>query len=183
MHTNRRKLFFGLALSPSLRKELARLIAAWPAEALILTREENFHVTLYFLGDVAENEIAGIGEKIREVVKHQKSFEITFQAITLVPDAHNPKMIYLAGAPSAELLGLQESVEKVFSPYLAAKKSYRPHATLARVRRSWWAKLEPKPVLPEKVRYTEAVDTLTLFESVTIDGKRRYIAIDTYPLQ
>lgn len=183
MDTNRRKLFFGLALSPALRRELSRLVQAWPEEALILTREENFHVTLYFLGFVAEAEIPGISEKIREIMKNQESFEITFKEITLIPDGHNPKMIYLSGEPSAELLSLQESVEKVFSPYLTAKKSYRPHATLARVRRAQWAKLPAKPALPAKVHYTEPVDSLTLFESVVIEGKRSYVAIDTYPLK
>ncbi|TXI33769.1 MAG: RNA 2',3'-cyclic phosphodiesterase, partial [Candidatus Moraniibacteriota bacterium] len=52
-----RRLFVGLPLSRELKKRLVREMDAFPKEASLLTREENLHVTVFFLGFVHEGEV------------------------------------------------------------------------------------------------------------------------------
>jgi len=59
---------------------------------------------------------------------------------------------------------------------------YRPHITLAKIKKSKWLKLETKPVLKDKLSLMETVENIAVFESLSLDGKRRYEAIDTFPL-
>jgi 2'-5' RNA ligase len=92
-------------------------------------------------------------------------------------------MIYLAGDPSGELLDVQKTIEKLLSPYLAAKRSYRPHATLARVRKSRWQRLPRKPDLEKKLTLVEPVDRVALLESLVLDGRRRYEVLDSFALK
>ncbi len=184
MDTERRRLFLGLPLSPELRKRLSRITAAWAAEALIVTREENLHVSLYYLGFVAEDEISGISTQVRAALADTQGFEIRFTTLETSPSPESPKMISLSGPPSPELLNLQNTLELTFSPYTKEKKSFRPHVTLAQIRKFFWQNLsdDKKPNLSDPVNFMEPVDTVALFESVTIDGIRRYVEIDTFHL-
>ena len=47
-----RRLFVGIPLSPQLKKRLVRESERFPKEAVLLTRPENLHVTVFFLGFV-----------------------------------------------------------------------------------------------------------------------------------
>ena len=91
-------------------------------------------------------------------------------------------MIWLTGKPSEELCLILEKIEKVFSAFVNERKTYRPHVTMAKIKKSKWLKLEQKPVLKETVSLMETVESIAVFESLSIDGKRRYEPIDTFPL-
>ena len=180
MRYPRRKLFIGLPLSSALRKRLSREVGIWPKEAIIPTREENLHITLLFLGYVYEEQIPQVSEKLSLAVDGVEMFELS--KMELMDSAENPKMIWLTGEPSEELRILREQIEKAFSTFVAEKKTYRPHITLAKVKKPKWIALEKKPVLKESLNFIESIDSVVLFESLDIDGKRHYEPIDTFPL-
>lgn len=178
-----RRLFVGIPLSPALRKRLMREMQTWPEEAVLLTAEENLHVTLFFLGFVLDEQIGEVCAKVAEACRDIESFELSFNSMELMDDEEHPKMIWLAGEASDELRKLRESVEKAFSSFVAEKKAYRPHVTLAKIKKPKWLALPEKPKLKEKVLFIEPVDTVCVFESLSLDGKRRYEPIDTFALR
>jgi len=178
-----RRLFVGLPLSPALRKRLKRDMALWPKEAVLQTAEDNLHVTLMFLGFVHEEDVPEMCAKVGKVCEMINAFELSFTGMQLLDSNENPKVIWLHGEPSEELKQLREALEKMFSAFIVEKKSYRPHITLAKIKKSKWAVLPEKPKLKEQLLYIESVDTVAVFESLTIDGKRRYEQIDTFGLQ
>lgn len=177
-----RRLFVGIPLSPQLRKRLMREMQTWPEEAVLLTAEENLHVTLFFLGFVNEEQVPEVCAKVGEACEGMVSFELDFTGMKLLDDDEHPKMIWLTGEASEDLRQLREAMEKVFSSFVAEKKAYRPHVTLAKIKKPKWLKLAQKPKLKEQVSFVEPVDTVCVFESLSINGKRRYEPIDTFPL-
>lgn len=177
-----RRLFVGIPLSTQLRKRLAQEMETFPKEAVLLTREENLHVTVFFLGFVHEEQVAEVCARVGEASAAIESFELEFQGLRLMENAENPKTIWLEGQASEGLKLLREAVEKVFASFVVEKKSYRPHVTLAKIKKQKWLALTPPPVLKDKLHLMESVDTVCVFESLSLDGKRRYEPIDTFPL-
>jgi 2'-5' RNA ligase len=177
-----RRLFVGIPLSAQLRKRLVQEMEGWPKEAVLRTTEENLHVTLFFLGFIQEEEVGEICRRVGEVCREIESFELQFTGIRLMESEEAPKMIWLCGEPSDALREALQKVEQAFSSFVSEKKVYRPHVTLAKIKKSKWLKLETKPVLKETVSLMETVESIAVFESLPIDGKRRYEPIDTFQL-
>ena len=177
-----RRLFVGLPLSKGLRRRLVQEMEAFPKEASLLTREENLHVTVFFLGFVHEEQVADVCARVGEVCADIESFELEFRGITLMESPENPKMIWLTGDASEGLKKLREEIEKEFASFITEKKAYRPHITLAKIKKQKWLKLAEQPVLKEKLHLIESIDCVSVFESLSLDGKRRYEPIDTFPL-
>ena len=177
-----RRLFVGLPLTEALRTRLTREMVLFPKEAVLLTAPENLHVTLFFLGFVHEEDVVEMCTRVGEVCATRSSFELSFTGLTLLESPENPKMIWLAGEGSEALRALREDVEKAFSSFVTEKKVYRPHITLAKIKKQKWLALSEQPVLKEKLHIIEPVDTVAVYESLAIDGKRRYMPIDTFPL-
>lgn len=177
-----RRLFVGIPLSAPLRKRLTQEMENWPKEAVLRTAPDNLHVTLFFLGFVREEDVADVCMKVGEVCADTESFELIFNGMKLMDSDEAPKMIWLAGEPSDALRALREAIEKEFSAFITEKKIYRPHVTLAKIKKSKWLKLAEKPELKEKLSLIEPIDTVAVFESLSLEGKRRYEQIDTFPL-
>lgn len=177
-----RRLFVGIPLSALLRKRLTQEMQGWPKEAVLRTAPDNLHVTLFFLGFVQEEQIPEACAKVGEACRGIGSFELVFDGMRFSDDGEAPKMIWLAGGANDDLRRLLEAIEKEFSSFVAEKKAYRPHVTLAKIKKSRWLKLAEKPKLKESFSVIEPVDTVAVFESLSLDGKRRYEPIDTFPL-
>ena len=177
-----RRLFVGVPLSGALRKRLTREMQLWPSLAMLRSAEENLHVTLLYLGFVNEEQIAEISQKLGEVCAVSHSFDLVFSWIKLKENKELPKMIWLEGEASDDLKYLVENIEKAFAVFISEKKSYRPHVTLGKIRKSVWLKLQDKPQIEKKLRLAESVDAVCLYESLSIHGKRRYEPIDSFPL-
>lgn len=182
MHYQKRRLFIGIPLSAPLRKRLAAVASRFEGEAFLPVRPENYHVTLMFLGFVSEEHIFEITEKIEEAVSGIMPFELRFSGITAVDDPDDPKQFWLTGEPSEELKALRQNIEKAFESFVAEKKAFRPHVTLFKIKRSEWRALEEIPKVEQPLNLVEPVETVALFESAVIDGKRSYEIIDAFPL-
>ena len=180
--TQTRRIFIGLPLAPQMRKRLKQEMASWPKEALLQTAEENLHVTLMFLGFVNEERIPEICRSVEQAVSSHEAFELQFTGMELREDREHPKMVWLSGEPSEELRLLYEDLEKAFSSFVTGKKQFRPHITLAKIKKSRWLKLPSPPEFKTSLSLVEPIDTVAVFESLVIDGKRRYEQIDSFPL-
>lgn len=178
-HTKR--LFIGLPLSNALLRRIRRERKDWENYPLILTCEENLHVTLVFLGFRDEQELPEISQALEETLLDIPAFEMTFQKIDLMPES-NPSMIWLTGNPSVELSKLRHQIEQSLGFQTPPGKSFLPHVTLAQLRKSHWHTLNEKPSFTKKLLLTEPVEEVVLFESVMREGKRVYDRLLSIPL-
>jgi 2'-5' RNA ligase len=181
-HMNERRLFFGIALSGAAKKPIMREMMKWETLPLFSTFPENLHVTMFFLGFIEDGMLPDIVSRAAELCTRCEPFDVDFSDIILAPEGKDPSMIWLQGVPSEGALALRNGLEQTFSSKRAENKRFSPHVTLARLRKSAWNKLETKPIFPKTLLVSESVSSLTLFESVSEDGKRKFVPIDEFPL-
>ncbi len=176
-----RRLFVGIPLSARLQKRLELEGAAWKHLPVILTRPGNFHITLMFLGFVKEEEIPRIIEALEGATIDIEPFEIRLSEITADP-ANHPTTVWLSGETSTELVALRNAVAASLDYLTPESKSFRPHVTLAKIRRGQFETLETKPDFAKSLHIIEPVETIALFESTLENGKRVYLPLADFPL-
>lgn len=179
---NTRRLFVGIPLSERLQKRLSSEIARFEHLPIIPTRKGNFHVTLMFLGFVNEEGIPEIVEALEDAVAGVEPFEVDLSEIRAEPNDEHPTMIWFAGDASEALTHLRNTVTEALEYLTPASKSFRPHVTLAKIRRGKFEALEEKPEFGKPLHVIEPVDSIALFESATVDGKRAYLPLAEFPL-
>jgi 2'-5' RNA ligase len=186
MHYEKRRLFVGIHLSPFLRKKLNQEVKTWGKDVLIPTNEENFHITLHFLGFVLEDQIPELINRLGEAVNDLEAFDISMSDIQILDSLENPKMIWLTGEASEPLRKLHEAVEKALGVFVTERKSFRPHVTMAKIKKAKWLKAQEEgkglPKIKMCLKVNDPVDAITLFESTVRDGKKFFDPLATFPL-
>ncbi len=177
-----RRLFIGFPLSSPLTKRLSSLRRGWEAYPLFLVPDTNLHVTLLFLGFVPEEEIFSLCENLEKTTSLLPSAELRFERIDFFPTDSEPHSVALLGAPSESLLRMRNGIEKTLGYLNPPHKSFRPHVTLARLKRRLWKDLLPQPTLTQTISLVEAASSLSLFEVLVLHGKRRYEVVAEFPL-
>ncbi len=164
----------------SLKKRLAQIVSKWEDLPVKWMKEENFHITVAFVGYVDESMIPEICEKVGDATVDFESFDLEFDKIEIGPSLEDPRMVWLSGQPCPELGWLNEAVEKSLGMRPQAHKEFRPHITLGRIRAIKWDELETKPVIDEKVKLAMTVDSVSIMESK--GGGAEYVSLEEFPL-
>ena len=136
-----KRLFFAVMLPASAHTDAlrvqTRLRAAMGAEGLRWSGPEQMHVTLKFLGDVDEAQIALVEEAGAQAAMQAGAFRLGLGGVGVFPAQRNPQTLWLGIAGDVPLLTRlaecleREIAERGFAP---ESKPYRPHLTLARAK-------------------------------------------------
>jgi 2'-5' RNA ligase len=100
---------------------------------------ENFHLTLHFLGDVPEEKISDINQTLEPIVNNFPTLNFSLSSsINAFPDLNNPKVIFLEMKElnDGKTIQLQREIGKSLSK-MDFEIDYRPfklHLTLGRVK-------------------------------------------------
>ena len=100
---------------------------------------ENLHLTLKFLGDVAESEIAGVCLAVRDAVASRAEFPWGCAGVGAFPDSQRARTLWMAVVDgAAELVDLQQALDRPLAAlgYPPERRRFHPHVTLGRVRRA-----------------------------------------------
>lgn len=177
-----RRIFVGIDLPLKVKKRLNEKIVKWANLPIKWSLEDNFHITLLFLGYLSDDVIFDVCRKARSVSNNFKPFDINLERIELGPTLENPKMVWLTGDADENLKQLRENLEKELGIFQREKKAFRPHATLGMIRKNKWEAMAEKPTILEKFSISIPVESIQIFESRFEDGKRRYIVLEDCPL-
>ncbi len=120
-------------LLTSTQEELRKYIrgASW-------VKRGNIHLTLKFLGDVAPNQISVIKNVIEQVTDTRSPFSMELGGIGAFPNLSRPRIIWAGvktGADEVAAIAREIDVGLGRHGYERDKKSFRPHLTLARLKR------------------------------------------------
>jgi len=181
-----RKIFLGIRIPREVAKRLGARMEAWKSLPLRLTKEVNLHVTVLFIGFRGDEDIATIAERVAKMCPDVEAFDLTLDRIELLPKegANKESLLWFTGNESAELLDLSNRLEEALDIATAPKKSFRPHITLARVRKEKWEALAEKPHLESSWTVSIPVSSLVLFESVfSKEEGLHYEALEEFPLE
>jgi len=139
---------------------------------------ENIHLTLKFLGNVPEENIAAIGEALREVAAATPPFRLQPYGCGAFPALRNIRVVWVGlRGDDAVLKALQSDVEKALAPlgFEPEGRPFKAHLTLGRARgRGHMQKLQ-EALLTRQSFEVEAFDVteLVLYKSdLRPDGAR-----------
>jgi len=114
-----------------LRKEVPDAAASW-------SRVENIHLTLKFFGNVELKRIEKISAAAERVAKEVSTFQIGVGETGVFPRPSRPQVLWIGvGDSTGQLNALQEKFEDECAAlgFPKENRAYRPHLTIARLRK------------------------------------------------
>jgi len=145
------------------------------------TLEDNFHLTLKYIGEVKETEIGLLKEALVMAASNRNSFNLSIKDLSYFPRG-NKKILWLGVTKNEELDSLFKTLDSQLSliGYEEEERPYTPHITIGRevVLNEDIARLQEQVKICENV----TVNKISLMESTRIEGKLAYIPIFTVNL-
>jgi 2'-5' RNA ligase len=100
--------------------------------------EDNLHVTLLFLGEVDERDLAALCRAVGDTAAGHAAFTLSVQTVGCFPNPRRPRVLWAGvGAGSQELVALHDALEPPLLKlgcYRREERQYTPHITLGRVK-------------------------------------------------
>lgn len=130
------RLFVGLPVSAEIKEKIQPLLAKLKKTGadLNLVSLKNLHFTLKFLGEVQEEKISEIKEKLTFLAQKESKFVIKIKGVSAFSSGSRITAVFI-GTESKELLSLMKTIDSTLS-YLKNddRKTDIAHLTLARVK-------------------------------------------------
>ena len=181
------RAFVGVPVDKAVAARIYAVRTAFGDGAVRWIPAENLHLTLKFLGNVEEAQVASIRSVLREALAGAVAVPVTAAGLGVFPDARRPRVLWV-GLAGRELARLAGRVEGALEPlgFENAATAFRPHATIGRWRRP---ELRGKDLREELARWrdrefgTFRIDEVTLFRSVLQPAGAVYTALEVFPLE
>jgi 2'-5' RNA ligase len=101
-------------------------------------RPQGIHITVVFMGDVREEDIAAIGNEMGKVCSEFASFRASLKGMGCFPSCRNPRVIWIGLEAEIERMSsFREDLQKRLVPFgvKAEKRGFNPHLTLGRFKK------------------------------------------------
>ncbi|HZI61081.1 MAG TPA: RNA 2',3'-cyclic phosphodiesterase [Pyrinomonadaceae bacterium] len=167
------RTFCAIELSHEVQERLAehaqQLRQKNPEASASWSKPENVHLTLKFFGNVPTQNLAKISTAASRVAKDFSSFQIRIGSTGVFPRRSRPQVLWIGVEDSSgRLSDLQLRLEEEFAREGFAKedRGYRPHLTIARLRRPEDARQLAEAHIQTKFSFIEVpVNEFVLFRS------------------
>lgn len=154
-------------LQAGLHSVLETLETTFPKNCLKWIDVSDLHITLQFLSEVYQNELAKLVNKANVALKNIPPFKLELGEVEWFPSLENPKILSLDVNPQDTLREIATSLGQALSAlnYPVESRLFRGHMSLAKARRHHHVpyglitkiKIPPiPPVLINKVRLIES---------------------------
>ncbi len=136
---NTLRTFVAVEISGAIRARAGELIAALQGTAADVkwVEPQNRHLTLKFLGDVHQREIAEVCQAVARGAAEVAPFELEVRGAGAFPTAARPRTVWLgAGDGAEEMVALHDRVEDALAGlgYRKEHRRFQVHLTIGRVR-------------------------------------------------
>jgi len=163
------------------RGALFRAARDLPAsKAFRLIGPEKLHLTLKFLGNVAEDDLIRVEQALEQLRGRHEPFDVETSDFGAFPSERRARILWAGvGEGSGPLRVVAQSVDDLLEPagFGREHRPYVPHLTLGRARGSG-VKIEDTSVSPPTLRFS--VSGVDLVESVPGEGGVTYSVLETY---
>lgn len=137
------------------------------------TRENNFHITLFFIGEVEERNIPEISVRLKRLLSNQTPFDLHFDHFEIKKGKGSHGIFWARFHKRDEFSALARKVQDVVKEFMTIRIQHPdpiPHITLARVKFSGTEPALTNPPLPE----TQRIDHAELWQTVQTNEGVRY---------
>jgi len=145
------------------------------------------HLTLKFLGEVNEDRLDEINEKIGSACRGHHSFDLVFRGAGAFPNSRAPRVLWVGTAESHQLSELRDDIESALESagFPSDGRKFVPHLTLGRFR-SQRGKRTVMDIL-ESMREREfgsvTVSSVSFMRSELRPEGARYSRLASFPLK
>ena len=94
--------------------------------------KKNLHLTLKFLGNVDDNLMGEIKDRIREI--RYNKFDLSLENFGWFPDVNNARVLWIDIKDKKKLIGLQQRVDSQLLDIFKDEQKFSPHLTIGRVK-------------------------------------------------
>lgn len=142
--------------------------------------EENYHVTLHYLGSISEAQLISVTEKMSPVIANYSSFSLKLELASAFPSSHKPHSLVLLVKLSFLLNSLYEETKNIISScgIELPTRPYTPHLTVGRIKVGGWVGGHKRLPTPLKI----GVQKLNLLQSLQDDYQVRFRELATFEL-
>lgn len=98
---------------------------------------DNLHVTLLFLGEVENREIASVCKVVQQTAGEMPAFSMSVEGVGCFPNERRPRILWAGVGEGAQaLVDLHAALEEPLQElgYRREERRYTPHLTLGRVK-------------------------------------------------
>ena len=139
------RAFIAIQLSADLKRQIRELQAEWKRQtpelvALSWVHPEGIHLTLRFLGDMADEQVEAITGVLRQAAAPVRAFRLDVRGLGGFPTPARARVLWLGLTGAAEAISalqhLQATIEHgvVGLGFAGEERAFTPHLTLARIR-------------------------------------------------
>ncbi len=96
-------------------------------------RNKHIHLTLKFLGEVQPDVVDKVKAALAGV--EFESFEFSLGKFGFFPSEDFIRVVWVGVEPEKDVVSLQQKIDAALKPFFQADKIFKPHLTLARVKR------------------------------------------------
>jgi len=133
------RTFIAIDLDDSLKKALETLAGELRplAKSVRWVGAAGMHLTLKFLGEIAEADAARVSSALEEVAPRHRVFALVLEGTgAFPPGRRDPRVLWVGVAPGPPLLAFQEDIEREMEKlgFEREKRPFHPHLTLGRVK-------------------------------------------------
>lgn len=135
------RIFVALDISEEAREKIAGFINGFKAEFRHLRvgweKPEKMHLTLKFLGDISEKQLADLTEAVKNSAAVSGPFSVNVEKTGCFPSPKKARILWLGLTDASEnLQKLQEKLEEEAGAlgFVRENRSFKPHLTIARLR-------------------------------------------------
>jgi 2'-5' RNA ligase len=149
-------------------------------------RKENLHLTLKFLGNIAESQVEPITAALRHPLGLFSPCTISAKGLGVFPDFRRPKILWV-GLTGDQLVQLAAEIESALMPlgFTPENRAFTPHLTIGR----WREGSRPAKTLRQEIDSLNdfefgacAVRQIVLFQSVLKPEGASYSELRTIQL-
>jgi len=132
------RLFIAIQVSEEIRRALAEAqerLRSTGAD-LKLVEPENIHLTMKFLGEVAEEKVGEISGAMERAISGRGAFHARVRGVGVFPDMRYIRVVWAGVSEGSErIVELQRSLDSELQGLgFPRERDFVPHVTLARVR-------------------------------------------------
>ena len=181
------RIFCAVELPPEIRDRLhdhaMRIRETVPEAGASWSRPENIHLTLKFFGNIPTKNLRLISAAASRAAKDYPCFRIGIGGTGVFPKPSRAQVLWIGiNDPSGRLSELQQRLEKEFD-FNKEDRAYRPHLTIARIRKPEGARRLAETHLQMSFKETQmTVKEFVIFRSELSPKGSRYTAISRHEL-
>lgn len=172
---------------PELKTQFREFKQLFKSERINWVQEDNFHLTLRFIGNTNRDQLYTLVDRLEKVVAGQASFQFKIKGAGYFKSKGSPRVLFVNIVEEEKLIQLVEKVEAavVSVGFQKELKPFRPHLTLGRIKyledRTLFCQMMDE--LPQTEYQKVEVREFILYQSILRPEGPVYKPIQTFRLQ